>query len=181
MLNCQGNESQLRESLSQLHELDLSNNLLSSWLILRQLGTALPRLACLNLTQNIMAMPTPEALATAPPNPALRILVLNNCCLTWSQVGMRQHPSARYLCQCSVNTLDIPPVLKVVSIQASVPGLQELHLCNNNISQLSGSDSQAPMFPQLQVCAPATSGSATCYVIALPCLSTNMSLLVSAV
>ena len=73
--------------MPQLQELDLSDNLLSNWLVLRQLGAAVPNLACLNLTSNIMTMPSSEELATVPQNHALRILVLNRCRLTWSQVG----------------------------------------------------------------------------------------------
>lgn len=41
--------------------------------------------------------------------------------------------------------------LQVLSIQASVPSLQELHLCNNDIRQLSGSDAEGLAFPRLQV------------------------------
>jgi len=73
--------------LPQLQELDLSENLLSSWLVLQQLGTALPSLACVNLTHNLMAMPTPEELRGTPHNQSLRILVLNKCSLSWSQVS----------------------------------------------------------------------------------------------
>lgn len=120
----QGNEQEVRESLPQLQELDLSENLLSSWLVLQQLGTAMPSLACVNLTHNFMAMPTPDKLRGTPHNQSLRILVLNKCCLSWSQV---------------------------VLIQESVPSLQELHLCSNSISRLSASDNGAPLFPRLQL------------------------------
>ncbi|DBB11985.1 hypothetical protein WJX82_006869 [Trebouxia sp. C0006] len=128
LINCcissVGSKQEVRESLPQLQELDLSENLLSSWLVLQQLGTALPSLACVNLTHNLMAMPTPEELRGAPHNQSLRILVLNKCCLSWSQV---------------------------VLIQESVPSLQELHLCSNGISQLSASSSGGRQFSQLQL------------------------------
>ena len=83
----QGSVQEVRESLPQLQELDLSENLLSSWLVIQQLGTALPSLACVNLTHNLMAIPTPEELRGTPHNQSLRILVLNKCCLRWSQVS----------------------------------------------------------------------------------------------
>lgn len=83
----QGSEQEVRESLPQLLELDLSENLLSSWHVLQQLGIALPSLACVNLTHNLMAMPTPEELKGTPCNHSLRTLVLNKCCLSWSQVS----------------------------------------------------------------------------------------------
>lgn len=42
-------------------------------------------------------------------------------------------------------------MLQMVSIQTSVPSLQELHLCNNNIAALSSTDPSGSIFPQLQV------------------------------
>lgn len=83
----QGNEQELRESLPQLQELDLTSNLLCSWQLLQQMGNALPSLACMNLSQNIMTMPAPDAMSSMPPNTALRVLVLNSCQLNWSEVS----------------------------------------------------------------------------------------------
>lgn len=94
LINCcissVGNEQEVRESLPQLQELDLNENLLSSWLVLQQLGTAMPSLACVNLTHNLMAMPTPEKLRGTPHNQSLCTLILNICCLSWSQVVLIQ-------------------------------------------------------------------------------------------
>ena len=38
-----------------------------------------------------------------------------------------------------------------MSIQSSLPSLQELHLCSNNISKLSAPEPEGGAFPQLQV------------------------------
>ncbi|KAL3159106.1 hypothetical protein ABBQ32_011103 [Trebouxia sp. C0010 RCD-2024] len=123
-ISCVGDEAELRDSLPMLHELDLTGNLLSSWYSLQQIGSALPSLSMLNLSQNVLTPPDSATSSSMPPNAALRTLVLNDCRLTWSQV---------------------------VSIQASVPSLQELHLCHNDITTLSAPDPGEPVFLQLQV------------------------------
>ena len=84
----QGNEQELQESLPQLQELDLTSNLLCSWQILQQMGNALPSLTCLNLSHNIMTMPSQDAMSSMLPNTALRVLVLNGCHLNWAEVSI---------------------------------------------------------------------------------------------
>ena len=83
----QGNEADLREAVPQLQELDLSDNLISDWQTVMQLSSALPSLACVNLTRNLMAVPGPADLPFWPVNNTLHTLVLNRCRLNWSQVS----------------------------------------------------------------------------------------------
>ena len=79
----QGSSSELAQIAANLQELDLTDNLLSNWDILSQLGGGLPQLKCLNLTSNVLTFSdeTPHL-----PNTALQILVLNSCKLSWSDV-----------------------------------------------------------------------------------------------
>ena len=172
MFRCllQGNEAELKDCLPRLQELDLTGNLLSSWHILQQIGNALPSLSMLNLSQNVLTPPDAAIMSSMPPNAALCTLVLNNCHLTWSQVS-RSYLNTAFVtaaapAAAATAAVDIRPasstqatmhdwyavrLLQVVSIQASVPNLQELHLCNNNIAALSTPDPSSCTFPRLQV------------------------------
>ena len=88
----QGDSVELARVAGGLQEIDLTDNLLASWSVLSELATGLPRLRCLNLSCNIMALPGDRLSA----NTALQILVLNNCCLTWAQVGLHPHTCLKH-------------------------------------------------------------------------------------
>ena len=91
MFSCtQGDEDQLKGSLPNLQELDLTGNLLSDCQVFQQFGNALPSLICVNLSQNFLTLPSSTATSSTPPNATLRTLVLNKCRLIWSQVCKTQ-------------------------------------------------------------------------------------------
>lgn len=111
----QGSGSELRAMLPGLTELDLSDNLFSSWTFVAELATALPSLAALNLSGNRLALPSPTLAPAAPPPAApaslagLQTLVLNGCGVAWPQA---------------------------VAVAQLLPTLRELHLCANGLASL---------------------------------------------
>lgn len=108
----QGNEAELQDALPKLQELDLTGNLLSSWHILQQIGSALPSLSMLNLSQNILTPPNIATLSTMPPNAALCTLVLNDCRLTWSQVRKKSQQLTAASVAAPALAADFPPAAK---------------------------------------------------------------------
>ncbi|EFN56852.1 hypothetical protein CHLNCDRAFT_144451 [Chlorella variabilis] len=110
-----GSGSELRAMLPGLTELDLSDNLFSSWTFVAELATALPSLAALNLSGNRLALPSPTLAPAAPPPAApaslagLQTLVLNGCGVAWPQA---------------------------VAVAQLLPTLRELHLCANGLASL---------------------------------------------
>ncbi|KAK8956744.1 hypothetical protein KSP39_PZI000251 [Platanthera zijinensis] len=86
-----------------LKELDLTGNLLSRWQDINSLCEALPALEILNLTNNLLEINVPELSSLK----SIRILVLNNCGVSWKQVER---------------------------LKQYLPAVEELHLMGNNIS-----------------------------------------------
>jgi hypothetical protein len=80
--------SELAAALPQLTELDLTANLIHTWSFVVDLCSALPQLSVLNLTGNHLHL---QQLPCQPPLlTTLRGLVLNECGVTWQQVGALQ-------------------------------------------------------------------------------------------
>ncbi|CAA7396528.1 unnamed protein product [Spirodela intermedia] len=77
-----GHSHEIYSSVPNLKELDLTGNLLSSWQDVGSICEALPALEILNLTNNFLERDT----ITFIPSKGLRVLVLNNCGITWEQV-----------------------------------------------------------------------------------------------
>ena len=101
--------------LPSLTELDLSENLISSWSFVAELATALPSLRALNLSGNRLALPSLADAAALPSLPGLpglaglQTLVLNGCGVGWEQA---------------------------VAVARQLPSLRELHLCGNRLASL---------------------------------------------
>lgn len=85
-----------------LKELDLTGNLLSEWKDVGAICEELPALEVLNLTNNCMTHDITELQCLKN----IRVLVLNNCSITWKQVELLKH---------------------------SLPAVEELHLMANNL------------------------------------------------
>lgn len=81
----QGPPGSLNRTAAKLQELSLAANLLPSWNEVSRLAEELPPLCSLDLSWNRMAFPS--ASTDSPAFAALRLLVLNFCCLAWEQVG----------------------------------------------------------------------------------------------
>ncbi|KAJ8625342.1 hypothetical protein MRB53_033872 [Persea americana] len=97
-----GHPHQINSIVPNLKELDLTGNLLSEWQYVGAICEALPALEVLNLTNNFMA----QDITGLPLLKNIRILVLNNCGITWKQVEI---------------------------LKQSLPSVEELHLMANKL------------------------------------------------
>ncbi|KJE95391.1 hypothetical protein CAOG_005845 [Capsaspora owczarzaki ATCC 30864] len=112
-------------------ELDLSRNLLSSWVSAAEVASRLPRLTFLDLSDNLLSWDT---LATVK-LPLLQSLFLNNSGLAWahfSSVGVAA-PNLLEL-HARSNHLSSPAVSEVQDLAVAFPHLEHLDLDANEIS-----------------------------------------------
>jgi Leucine-rich repeat (LRR) protein len=77
-----GSPEELQGLVPNLKQLDLTGNLFSQWQDIFSLCQALPSLEVLDLTNNIMENDTVESSLLKN----IRVLVLNNCGVTWELV-----------------------------------------------------------------------------------------------
>lgn len=99
-------------TVPNLKELDLTGNLISEWKDVGMICEQLPDLVALNLSYNLMA----QDIVGLPHLESIRILVLNNIGIDWTQVEILKH---------------------------SLPAIEELHLMANNISTIKPASSFA--------------------------------------
>ncbi|KAH0457588.1 hypothetical protein IEQ34_012903 [Dendrobium chrysotoxum] len=122
---------EIRNVVPNLKELDLTGNLLSSWQDINSLCEALPSLEILNLTNNLLEADVPEL----PSFSSIRILVLNNCGVTWKQVerlGQYLHAVEELHLMGNKMTLLLPSELDITNIKG-FNSLRLLNLENNCI------------------------------------------------
>eukprot|EP00731_Ephydatia_muelleri_P023176 Em0015g759a len=117
-----GPEGQLREIFQNLTHLDLSQNLLlSSWNVVAVMTNELPHLTTLNLSENIpLALCDIRGQSTVSFVSSLRTVYLNEMGLTWAKAS------------------------KILQMMPS--GLEELHLCKNQIDGF-GSPDESKVLP----------------------------------
>ncbi|XP_073013996.1 tubulin-folding cofactor E [Typha latifolia] len=101
-----GPPHQISALVPNLKELDLTGNLLSNWEDIGSLCEALSSLEVLDLTNNIMECDVMEL----PSLKRIRVLVLNNCHVTWELVE---------------------------KLKISLPALEELHLMANKLKTIT--------------------------------------------
>lgn len=130
-----GDAAALREHFASCTELDLGNNLLASWDVVRALVEALPLpLEELRLSSNVMA-PQPAAL---PPMPMLRRLFLNQVpgalahAAAFDAAGQLPALEELHCCVCGVETLG--DVVRGGGDDGQFPRLRFLNLTGNAIS-----------------------------------------------
>eukprot|EP00775_Hariotina_reticulata_P004443 gene4443-4698_t len=105
-----GTPGELSAAVPNLQQLDLTDNLIGSWSTVTSICQELPKLRLINLTQNRLNLPSSLTCCQQQQQlTGLQCLVLNQCALTWQQVGV---------------------------LQTSLPHLVELHVAGNNISSL---------------------------------------------
>ncbi len=85
-IRLQGCATDLAAAVPALEDLDLSANLISNWGFVSDLTSALPALRALTLSRNRLALEIPSGFPTRQLT-NLRTLVLNECGVTWAQVG----------------------------------------------------------------------------------------------
>ncbi|KAL8257147.1 hypothetical protein R6Q59_029188 [Mikania micrantha] len=106
-----GDPVEISKTLPNLKELDLTGNLLSQWQDIDAICSGLPALTALNLTNNRMSKD--EAGISHLRN--LRLLVLNNVTINWSQVEV---------------------------LKDSLQAIEELHLMGNKIREITPTSSE---------------------------------------
>lgn len=117
----------MQAAAPNIEEFDLTDNLISGWKFVSDLYRELPKLVHINLSHNRLSLPMQPEDFGYPDAMQLHSLVLNSCCVTWQQI---------------------------LVLQAHLPQLKELHICNNAIADLSALDKgphRLVGFQQLQV------------------------------
>ncbi|KAK1262969.1 hypothetical protein QJS04_geneDACA016270 [Acorus gramineus] len=97
---------QINSTIPYLKELDLTGNLLLKWQDIGAVCEQLPDLRVLNVSNNAMRHDIPEL----PSLGNIRVLVLNNCSITWKEVEV---------------------------LKESLPKVEELHLMANKLSEIT--------------------------------------------
>ncbi|XP_022718317.1 tubulin-folding cofactor E isoform X1 [Durio zibethinus] len=116
-----GGPDEIRAAVPNLMELDLTGNLILDWKDVGTICEQLPHLVALNLSNNLMI----QNITGLPLLKGIRVLVLNNTGINWSQVEILEH---------------------------SLPVIEELHLMGNNISTIKPtSSSNVRGFDSLQL------------------------------
>jgi hypothetical protein len=86
----QGSDGELAEAAPALAELDLSSTLVGSWHDALAIMQQLPALRQLDLSRTRLALPPqPAALPDSQTGVRLQTLVLNECHISWAQVGRK--------------------------------------------------------------------------------------------
>ncbi|ONK77308.1 uncharacterized protein A4U43_C02F5200 [Asparagus officinalis] len=129
-----GSASEIKSLVPNLKELDLTGNLLSKWQDIDIIVEALPALEVLNLTNNLME----HDLTELPSLKRIRILVLNNCSITWKEVeGFKQWlPSVEELHLMANQLREITPAPSApnISTTQNFDSLRLLNLEDNCIN-----------------------------------------------
>ncbi|KDP45616.1 hypothetical protein JCGZ_17223 [Jatropha curcas] len=105
-----GNPTDISNLVPNLKELDLTGNLLSEWKDVGTMCEHLPALSALNLSNNIMS----QSITGLPQLKNIRVLVLNNSGINWTQVEVLNH---------------------------LLPVIEELHLMGNGICTITSTAS----------------------------------------
>ncbi|CAD7699926.1 unnamed protein product [Ostreobium quekettii] len=105
-----GPAGEVARLVPNVEELDLSDNLITSWDVVVQIARQLSRLEVLNLSKNRLSFPESQEPSHGSLLECLKTLILKECDNSWGQV------------------LDLLP---------HVPSLTSLHICYNSLSSLS--------------------------------------------
>ncbi|XP_071710578.1 tubulin-folding cofactor E [Rutidosis leptorrhynchoides] len=152
-----GDSVQISKTLPNLKELDLTGNLLSDWQDVAAICSGLPALTALNLTNNKMS----DAIVGVSHLKNLRLLVLNNASINWSQVEVLKDSllvieelhlmgnKLREITPTSSNIVQGFDSLRVLNLEdnhiadwgeilklSQLKCLEQLHLNKNNIERI---------------------------------------------
>ncbi|XP_016358822.1 tubulin-specific chaperone E-like [Sinocyclocheilus anshuiensis] len=168
-----GPENEIRNATPFARSLDLSGNLLSSWEVLAAITEQLESLQELQLSHNRLSTSSDPS-RLSPAFSCLRVLSLNSCALTWTQVlhcaPMWPQVEELYLADNDVTELLRPEhvlqALKVLDLSSNqivqetvleishLPGLQKLNLSSSGLSVFQFSDAspgnKTALFPALK-------------------------------
>uniref|UniRef100_A0A673FU88 Tubulin-specific chaperone E n=1 Tax=Sinocyclocheilus rhinocerous TaxID=307959 RepID=A0A673FU88_9TELE len=168
-----GPENEIRNATPFARSLDLSGNLLSSWEVLAAITEQLESLRELQLSHNRLSTSS-DLSRLSPAFSCLRVLSLNSCALTWTQVlhcvPMWRQVEELYLADNDITELLRPQhvlqALKVLDLSSNqivqetvleishLPGLQKLNLSSSGLSVFQFSDAspgnKTALFPALK-------------------------------
>ncbi|KAF4107786.1 tubulin-specific chaperone E [Onychostoma macrolepis] len=168
-----GPENEIRNTTPLAQSLDLSGNLLSSWEVLAAITEQLESLQELQLSHNRLSISS-EPSRLSPAFSRLRVLSLNSCALTWTQVlhcaPMWQKLEELYLADNDITELQRPErvlqTLKVLDLSnnhivqetvleiSHLPCLEKLNLSSTGLSVIQFSDAspgnKTALFPALK-------------------------------
>ncbi|MCJ8737494.1 hypothetical protein PDJAM_G00024680 [Pangasius djambal] len=152
LINCEvsgpGPENEIRKSTPNAVSLDLSGNLLSSWEVVAAITEQLEELQILCLSHNRLRVSSnPSNLSHAFSH--LRVLMLNSCAITWSQV-LQCAPMWPQIEELFLNDNNITELKRPVDV---LQGLKVLDLSNNSLMQESVLQlSHLPRLETLNLC-----------------------------
>lgn len=134
LMNCEvsgpGPENEIRKNTPNAVSLDLSGNLLSSWEVVAVITEQLEELQVLYLSHNRLRISSnPSNMSHAFSH--LRVLMLNGCAITWSQV-LQCAPMWPQIEELVLKDNDITELKRPVDV---LQGLKVLDLSNNNLTQ----------------------------------------------
>ncbi|XP_020028940.2 tubulin-specific chaperone E isoform X2 [Castor canadensis] len=173
-VSCAGEKGRIAEVCPNIRELDLSQNLLSSWDEVIHISSQLKFLEVLNLSENKPEFPL-DSLSPAETFSRLKVLVLNQTGITWAEV-LQYAPGwpvleELYLASNGISISERPTdVLQTVKLLdlssnpavdetqllliAHLPRLEQLILSDNGISSVhfpdAGIGCKTSLFPSLQ-------------------------------
>ncbi|XP_053491532.1 tubulin-specific chaperone E isoform X2 [Ictalurus furcatus] len=147
LMNCgvsgPGPENEIRKNTPNVVSLDLSGNLLSSWEVVAAITEQLEELQVLYLSHNQLRISSnPSNMSHAFSH--LRVLMLNGCAITWSQV-LQCAPMWPQIEELVLKDNDITELKRPVDV---LQDLKVLDLSNNNLTQ--GSVLQLSHLPRLE-------------------------------
>ncbi|XP_056590666.1 tubulin-specific chaperone E [Triplophysa dalaica] len=125
-----GPENEIRNTTPLAQSLDLSGNLLSSWEVVAAIAEQLSSLEILQLSHNRLSISSKPS-SLSPVFSCLRVLSLNSCALTWSQV-LHCAPMWQKLEELYLADNDITELLQPVHVLQT---LKVLDLSKNQIFQ----------------------------------------------
>ncbi|KAK7118943.1 hypothetical protein R3I94_020953 [Phoxinus phoxinus] len=157
-----GPQNQIRNTTPDVESLDLSGNLLSSWEVLAAITGQLESLRELQISHNRLSFSSDPSLLS-PAFSCLRLLSLNSCALTWTQVlqcaPMWQQVEELYLSDNDITELTRPDHvlqnLRVLDLSnnqilqetllhiSHLPWLEKLNLSSTGFSAVEFSDASA--------------------------------------
>ncbi|XP_060797024.1 tubulin-specific chaperone E [Neoarius graeffei] len=140
-----GPENEIRKNTPSVVSLDLSRNLLSSWEVVAAITEQLEKLEVLCLRDNRLRISSnPCNMSHAFSH--LRVLMLNGCVITWSQV-LQCAPMWPQIEELYLNNNNITDLKRPVDV---LQGLKVLDLSNNSLTQ-SESVLQLSHLPRLEM------------------------------
>ncbi|XP_042542157.1 tubulin-specific chaperone E isoform X3 [Dipodomys spectabilis] len=169
-----GEKGRIAEACPNIREVDLSQNLLSSWDEVTQIAGELALLEALNLSENKLQFPS-DSLSLTGTFSTLKVLVLNQTGITWAEVlwcapewpVLQELYLASNGISISERPTDVLQTVKLLDLSSNpnidenqlfliayLPRLEQLILSNIGLSSLhfpdAGIGGKTSMFPALQ-------------------------------